>query len=60
MNIILGMARLVRGRFGISTIKPKEVRRVLGVETEQETIGRNDFVDGKAKLLYLPAKQLGV
>jgi len=33
---------------------------VLGVETEQETIGRNDFVDGKAKLLYLPARQLGV
>ena len=32
---------------------------VLGVETEQETIGRNDFVDGRAKLLYLPAKQLG-
>ena len=24
------------------------------------SIGRNDFVDGKAKLLYLPARQLGV
>ena len=61
MNIILGMARLVPGTIWNFYYQTQGgPPGVLGVETEQETIGRNDFVDGKAKLLYLPAKQLGV
>ncbi len=61
MNIILGMARLVPGAIWNFYYQTQGgPPGVLGVETEQEIIGRNDFVDGKAKLLYLPAKQLGV
>lgn len=61
MNIILGMARLVPGTIWNFYYQTQGgPPGVLGVETEQETIGRNDFVDGKAKLLYLPARQLGV
>lgn len=61
MNIILGMARLVLGTIWNFYYQTQGgPPGVLGVETEQETIGRNDFVDGKAKLLYLPARQLGV
>lgn len=61
MNIIIGMARLVPGTiwnfyYQVQGGPPG----VLGVQTENAEIGRNDFTNGSAKLLYLPAKQLGV
>lgn len=61
MNIIIGMARLVPGAiwnfyYQVQGGPPG----VLGVQTESEEIGRDDFKNGLAKLLYLPAKQLGV
>ncbi|MFR0938972.1 MAG: phage baseplate plug protein [Faecalibacterium prausnitzii] len=61
MNIVIGMARLAPGAiwnffYQVQGGPPG----VLGVQTENEEIGRDDFVNGSAKLLYLPAKQLGV
>ena len=50
MNIILGMARLVPGTIWNFYYQTQGgPPGVLGVETEQETIGRNDFVDGKVQ-----------
>ena len=61
MNIVIGMARLAPGAiwnffYQVQGGPPG----VLGVQTENEEIGRDVFVNGSAKLLYLPAKQLGV
>lgn len=59
MNIIIGMAKLIPGTiwnfFYLNSVGPPGI---IGVQTENETIGRNDFANGEAHLLYLPAEQL--
>lgn len=61
MNLLIGMGRLSPGTiwnyFYSSFIGPPGV---IGVLTDSENIGRNDFVNGIARLVYIPADQIGV
>ena len=61
MNLLIGMERLTPGAiwnfFYSGFIGPPGL---IGVLTDKEDIGRNDFVDGLAHLVYLPASQMGV
>lgn len=61
MNLLIGMERLTPGAiwnfFYSGFIGPPGL---IGVLTDKEDIGRNDFADGLAHLVYLPASQMGV
>lgn len=61
MNLIIGMAKLAPGAiWNFYYLNAGGPPGVLGVQTSLETIGRDDFANGNAKLCYLPAKEMGV
>ncbi len=59
MTLLIGMAKLVSGViwnfYEIESVGPPGI---IGVLTDNERIGRNDFVSGTAKLVYLPSDQM--
>lgn len=61
MNLLIGMERLSPGAvwnfFYSGVVGPPGL---LGVVTESDTVGRSDFVTGKAALVYVPAAEMGV
>ncbi len=59
LELLIGMAKLVPGAiwnfYEIGSVGPPGI---IGVITDNEKIGRQDFVNATAKLVYLPADQL--
>ena len=60
-NLIIGMAKLVPGTiwnfFYQSSCGPSGI---IGVQSGNESIGRNDFINGSAHLIYVPGGQSGL
>lgn len=58
MQLIIGMAKLVPGAiwnfFNLDTAGPPGI---IGVTSDNERIGRNDFVNGTAHLIYTSFNQ---
>ena len=58
MNLLIGMAKLVPGAiwnfFVMESCGPPGI---IGVVSDGERIGRNDFVDGNARLIYASLDQ---
>ena len=61
MQMKIGMAKLVPGAiWNFYYLNSNGPPGILGVQTDKERIGRQDFVDAVAHLYYLPAEQMGV
>ena len=60
MQMKIGMAKLVPGAiWNFYYLNSNGPPGILGVQTDKERIGRQDFVDAVAHLYYLPAEQMG-
>ena len=61
MQMKIGLAKLVPGTiWNFYYLNSNGPPGILGVQTDKERIGRQDFVDAVAHLYYLPAEQMGV
>lgn len=61
MQMKIGMAKLMPGTiWNFYYLNSNGPPGILGVQTDKERIGRQDFVDAVAHLYYLPAEQMGV
>ena len=59
LGLLIGMAKIVPGAiwnfYEIGSVGPPGI---IGVVTDNEKIGRLDFINSSAKLVYLPADQM--